>query len=143
MAKSFEQGAAELAALVGDGHLSGVFAVDGGGRTVPLEVGYWRNHMGRNGYVEIRNYHDGGPHAAQNSLEATYEASLEDIAKTMLVEGPQEGMKRHVERVDAEFKVRAPKRTGQYSESTARFVIDDGAPVHEEYGASYGQDPGA
>jgi hypothetical protein len=138
---SFEQGASELAAMVGNGNLSGVFAVDGGGRTVPLEVGHWRNHMGRNDRVEIRNYHDGGPRAVQNSLENTYTTSLEDIAKTTLVSGPQEGMERHVERMDKEFKVRAPKRTGQYADSTARFVIDNGQPVYERYGTHYGDEP--
>lgn len=133
----------ELANMVGSGSLAGIFAVDGGGRTVPLEVGYWRNHMGRNGRVDIRNYHDGGPHAAQNSLEATYETSLKDIAKTTLQTGPQEAMKRHVERVNGEFQTRAPKRTGQYRNSTARFVTDDGQPIYERIGGSYGQDPGA
>jgi len=131
----------KLAKMVGNGNLEGIFAVDGGERTVPLEVGYWRNHMGRNGRVEIRNYHDGGPHAAQNSLEETYEISLADIAKTTLKEGPAAGMERHVERVNERFKVNAPKRTGQYSESTARFVVDDGTPLHVEYGASYGEEP--
>ena len=131
----------KLVKMVGDGNLTGIFAVDGGGRTIPLEVGYWKNHMGKNGYVPIRNYNDGGPHAAQNSLEATYQASLEDIAKTTLLSGPQEAMKRHVESVNDEFQRRAPKRSGQYRDSTARFVIDNGAPVHEQYGGSYGQEP--
>lgn len=142
MADFFSQ-TEKLSKMIGEGHLSGVFAVDGGGRTVPLEVGYWRNHMGRNGHVEIKNYHDGGPHAAQNSLEQTYKGSLADIAKTTLKEGPAAGMERHVERVNEQFKVKAPKRTGQYSESTARFVIDNGQPTFERYGASYGEDPGA
>lgn len=133
----------KLSAMVGKGSLQGIFAVDGGARTVPLEVGFWQNHMGRNGRVEIRNWTDGGPHAAQNSLEATYHVSLEDIAKTALQSGPQEGMKRAVERMNDEFQRRAPKRTGQYRQSTARFVIDGGQPIHEEYGASYGQDPGS
>jgi len=131
----------KLAKMVGDGILEGVFVVDGGGRTVPLEVGYWRNHMGRNGRVEIRNYHDGGPHAAQKSLEETYQPSLADIAKTTLKTGPQEAMERHVERVNERFKVNAPKRTGQYSESTRRVVLDDGMPVYDERGASYGEEP--
>jgi hypothetical protein len=133
----------KLAKKVGDGTLSGIFAVDGGGRTVPLEVGYWRNHMGRNGHVDIRNYTDGEAHAIQHSLEATYLSSLEDIAKTALASGPQEGMTRHVNRVDEQFKIRAPKRTGQYRNSAARFVIDNGVPVHESFDSHYGDDPGA
>lgn len=141
MAKSFEQGAEELAALVGDGTLSGILGIDGGERTVPLEVGYWQNFMGTEGHKKIENYHEGGPHAAQKALEETYAASLEDIAKTTLAEGPQAGMERHVGRARDAFRRLAPKRTGQYSESTAGFVIDGGAPVHEEYGAHYGEEP--
>lgn len=133
----------ELAKMVGDGDLSGIFAVDGGERTVPLEVGGWQNFMGQYGPKRIENYHDGGPHAAQNSLEATYRISLEDIAKTTLTEGPQAGIRRHVGRMREEFTQRAPKRTGQYSQSTAGFVIDNRQPIHEEYGAHYGDDPGA
>jgi hypothetical protein len=131
----------KLAKMVGDGNLTGTFVVNGGGRTVPLETGFWRNHMGRNGHVNIRSYNEGGPHAAQNSLEATYQSSLEDIAKTTLETGPQGAMKRHVERVNDEFQTRAPKRSGQYRDSTARFVVDDGQPIHEAFGGSYGQEP--
>lgn len=142
MAKSFEQGASELAALVGNGSLSGIFAVDGGARTIPLEVGGWKT--GPNAGVKMRNFTtpDTGPHATQNSLEATHNLSLEDIAKTTLASGPQEGMERHVERMQGEFERRAPKLTGEYRQSTARFVIDDGQPVYERYGSHYGDDPG-
>jgi accessory colonization factor AcfC len=141
VAKSFEQGCAELEALVGDGELVGTFLVDGGGRTVPLETGFWRNHAGRNGRVGIRAYNDGGPHAAQNSLEASYEDSLRDVAETVLKTGPQGGMERHVERVDAGFKGRAPRRTGSYRDSTGRVVTDDGVPVYERFGEHYGEEP--
>ena len=133
---------AALKEMVGDGHLVGTFMVAGGGRTVPLEVGYWRNHMGRNGYVEIQNYHDGGPHAAQNSLEVTYDNTLKDIARTTLETGPQEAMIRGVEAVNDQFQVRAPRRTGMYRDSTGRVVTDNGVPIHERYGPHYGQDPG-
>lgn len=131
----------ELAEMVGDEDLVGTFAVDGGGRTVPLEAGYWRNHMGRNGRVDIRNYNDGQPHAAQNSLEASYRESLGDIAATILKTGPREGMERHVERVNNEFGTRAPRRTGSYRESTGRFVTDNGSPVFERFGEYYGEEP--
>lgn len=132
----------ELAHLVGDGNLSGIFAVDGGERTVPLEVGYWKS--GPNAGVRMRDFTTPGtgPHAAQNSLEATYHTSLEDIAKTTLKTGPQGGMERHVEDMQREFEGRAPRVTGQYSQSTGRFVLDNGIPVYERYGASYGEDPG-
>lgn len=139
----FFAGTEALAKMVGNGRLTGEFRVAGGGRTIPLEVGFWRNHMGRNGFVEIHNYHDGGPHAAQNSLEETYQTSLEDIAKTVLTEGPQGGMVRHVEKVNAEFQVRAPRRAGSYRDSTGRFVIDNGQPVYERLGSHYGQEPSA
>src|SRR5215218_11167391 len=127
--------------MVGDGHLTGTFAVDGGARTVPLEVGYWKT--GPNAGVHMQNFTTAGtgPHAAQNSLENTYHESLEDIAVTTLTEGPQEGMKRHVERVDREFKERAPRVTGEYADSTARIVTDDGVPIHERYGTHYGEEP--
>ncbi len=131
----------QLAKMVGSGSLVGTFAVNGGGRTVPLEVGYWKNHMGRNGYVEIRNYTDGGPHAVGGSLEATYVRSLEDIAKTTLETGPQEAMTRHVEGMKGEFQKRAPRVTGSYHESTARIVTDNGQPIHEEFDAHYGEEP--
>jgi hypothetical protein len=131
----------ELEKMVGDGDLVGTFAVNGGGRTVPLEVGYWKNHMGRNGYVPLRNYTDGGPHAIQGSLEATYKTSLEDIAATTLEEGPQEAMTRHVEGMKGEFQKRAPRVTGSYHESTARIVTDNGAPIHEQFDAHYGEEP--
>ena len=132
-----------LAKKVGEGTLSSIFAVDGGERTVPLEVGYWKT--GPNAGVQIRHWttEGTGPHAAQNSLEQTYEIGLKDIAKTALIEGPAAGMERHVERVNGRFGEIAPKENGQYRESTARFVIDNGVPVHEEYGAFYGEDPGA
>ena len=143
MTRDFQQGAEELSDLIGDGDLVGHFSVAGGGRTVPLEVGYWRNHAGQNGRVEIRNYNDGQPHAAQNSLEATYKGSLEDIAKTTLKTGPRQGMERHVEAVDGEFQKRAPKRTGSYRDSTGRVVTDDGQPIHERFGEHYGEEPRA
>ena len=130
-----------LEQMVGDGKLTGTFAVNGGARTIPLEVGYWVNHMGRNGRVDIRNWTEGGPHAAQNSLEATWERSLQDIAASTLHEGPQEAMKRHVESVAEEFKKRAPKRTGAYRDSTARIVTDNGVPTHEAFDAHFGEDP--
>lgn len=141
MAKSFEQGANELAKLVGDGNLSGIFGVDGGKRTVPLEVGGWKT--GPNAGVQITDWttEGTGPHAAQNSLEQTYEISLADIAKTTLTEGPAAGMKRHVERVNDRFQEIAPKDTGQYRESTRRIVLDDGVPVHDEQGAFFGEEP--
>jgi hypothetical protein len=132
---------AELGRMVGDGHLVGTFSVAGGGRTIPLEVGYWRNHMGRNGYVEIRNYHDGGPHAAQNSFEVTYDNTLKDIARTTLLQGPQEAMQRHVENVNDQFQVRAPRRTGSYRDSTGRVVMDDGMPIYQSFGGHFGQEP--
>lgn len=133
----------ELAKLVGEGNLSGILAVDGGERSIPLEVGYWRNFMGTEGFKKIENYHEGGPHATQKALEETYIESLEDISKTLLIEGPDAGMKRHVSRARDRFRQNAPKRTGQYSESSAGFVVDNGVPIHEEYGESYGQDPHA
>lgn len=138
---NFLERTAELSRMVGDGHLVGTLMVKGGGRTVPLEVGYWLNHMGQNGYVEINDYHDGGPHAAENSLEVTYEGTLVDIAATALKTGPQEAMVRHVEAVNRQFSVRAPRRTGSYRDSTARFVTDNGAPIHERYGSHYGEEP--
>jgi hypothetical protein len=132
-----------LAKKIGDGTLSGVFAVDGGPRSVPLEVGGWKS--GPNAGVQIRDWttEGTGPHAAQNSLEQTYQASYEDIAKTALTQGTRAGMERAVERINDRFKEIAPKDTGQYRESTARFVIDDTAPVYERYGSSYGDDPDA
>jgi accessory colonization factor AcfC len=130
-----------LEKMVGNGSLVGTFVVNGGGRTVPLEVGYWRNYMGRNGYLEIRNYTDGGPHAVQKSLTATYATSLEDIARTTLETGPQEAMIRHVEGMKGEFQKRAPRVTGSYHESTARVVTDNGQPIHEEFDAHYGEEP--
>ena len=143
MAKDFQVGTKELSELVGEGDLVGHFSVAGGGRTIPLEVGYWKNHMGRNGRVDIRSYNDGQPHAAQNSIEATYRGSLEDIAKTTLETGPQGGMGRHVEAVNDEFRRRAPKRTGSYRDSTGRVVTDDGQPIHERFGEHYGEEPRA
>ena len=131
----------KLAKQIGDGTLSGIFAVDGGARSVPLEVGYWRS--GPNAGVRMKNFTTPGtgPNAVQNSLEATYERSLEDIAKTTLPRS-QEGMKRHTERMQEAFEMRAPRVTGEYSQSTARFVVDDGVPIHEEFGSHYGEDPG-
>lgn len=140
-ARDFLRKTRQLAQMVGDGHLVGTFGVNGGARTIPLEVGFWKNHMGRNGYVPIRNYNDGGPHAAQNSLEATYDGSLRDIAETTLKTGPQEAMRRHVENVNNQFQVRAPKRTGSYRDSTGRVVSDNGQPIHIEFGAHYGVEP--
>lgn len=133
----------KLAKKIGSGHLEGIFAVDGGERSVPLEVGYWKNHMGRNGHVDIRDWttEGTGPHAAQNSLEQNYQISLADIAKSTLAEGPQRSMERHVERVNDTFSRIAPKDTGQYRQSTARFVVDDGAPTYERYGPFYGKEP--
>lgn len=131
-----------LAQMVGDGNLQGIFTVDGGARTVPLEVGGWKT--GPNAGKTMQNFTTPGtgPHAVQNSLEATHEMSLQDMAKTTLVSGPREGMERHVERMQGEFERRAPRVTGEYSQSTARFVIDDGQPVYERYGSRYGEDPG-
>jgi len=131
----------KLAKMVGDGNLEGIFAVDGGERTVPLEVGYWKS--GPNAGVRMRDWttEGTGPHAAQNSLEQTYEISLADIAKTTLATGPQEGMERHVERVNARFQEIAPKDTGQYRESTRRVVLDNGTLVYDQQGASYGEEP--
>jgi hypothetical protein len=133
----------QLKKRVGSGSLAGIFAVDGGERTVPLETGFWLNYMGRYGRKEIRNWttEGTGPHAAQNSLEATYRSSLEDIAKTTLQAGPQGAMKRHVERVDEKFQTIAPLDEGTYRQSTGRFVTDNGQLIHEKYGASYGQEP--
>ena len=131
----------KLARKIGDGTLSGILAVDGGERSEPLEHGYWQNFMGRYGYKKIENYNQGGPHATQRALQETYEGNLQDISKTLLVEGPEAGMKRSVGRMRDRFRENAPKRTGQYSESSAGFVIDNGQPVHEEYGEHYGEEP--
>jgi hypothetical protein len=130
-----------LKKLVGDGDLSAIFGVDGGERTVPLEVGGWKT--GPNAGVRMENFTTPGtgPHAAQQAFEANYEATLEDAAKTLLVTGPQEAFKRHLERVDAQFKKRAPMVTGQYRDSTVRIVTDDGFPVYERRGAHYGEEP--
>lgn len=142
MADFFSQ-TKKLESLIGNGKLAGVFSVDGGARSVPLEVGYWKT--GPNAGVHMRNFTTPGtgPHAVQNSLEVTHEASLEDIAKSTLTEGPRPGMKRHLDRMQGAFEERAPRVTGQYSQSTGRFVIDDGVPISEEYGESYGVGPGA
>ena len=130
----------ELERKIGKGTLAGIFAVDGGPRTEPLEVGFWKS--GPNAGVHMENFTTPGtgPHAVQNSLEATWERSLEDIAKTLLNEGPREGMKRHLGSMDREFKDRAPRVTGEYADSTARFVTDDGVPIFIEYGNHYGED---
>lgn len=132
----------ELEQMVGSGSLQGIFGVDGGARTVPLEVGGWKT--GPNAGVQMHNFTSPGtgPHAAQNSFEATWEASLEDIAKTTLESGPQEAMERHVERVNESFKKLAPRVTGEYAESTGRFVVDGGQPRYERRGTHYGHDPG-
>lgn len=131
----------ELEKLVGGGLLVGTFAVNGGARTIPLEVGFWRS--GPNARVRMEDFTTPGtgPHAVQKSLETTYRSSLEDIARTTLESGPQEGMKRHVERMDSEFKKRAPRVTGEYADSTARIVTDNGVPIHEQFGAHYGEEP--
>lgn len=133
----------ELAALVGEGDLEGIFGVDGGERTVPLEVGGWLDFMGRYGPKEMEHFTTPGtgPHAAQNALEETHGVSLEDIAASTLTEGPEPAMERHVERVDEEFKRRAPRVTGEYADSTRRVVIDDGRPVYEREGEFYGREP--
>jgi hypothetical protein len=128
----------ELAAMVGDGDLVGTFMVNGGERTVPLEVGYWKTGPLAGVRMEDFTTPGTGPHAVQNSLEATWANSLADIARTTLTEGPQEGMKRHVERMDAQFK----RVTGDYANSTARVVTDNGVPVHEKFGAHFGKEPG-
>ena len=141
MAKDFQVGAEQLSELVGDGDLVGHFTVSAGGRTVPLEAGYWRNHAGGNGRVEIRNWTDGGPHAVQNSLEATHRGSLQDAANAVLETGPQEAMERHTDRMQEEFERRAPRVTGSLHDSTGRVVTDDGQPVHERFGESYGEEP--
>ena len=131
----------ELKRMVGDGHLIGTFAVDGGPRTVPLESGFWRT--GPLAGVHIQNWTTPGTgaHAVQNSMEASYHISLEDIAKTTLESGPQEAMIRHTERMKGEFTQRAPRVTGEYADSSARFVTDDGQPIHERFDVHYGQDP--
>ena len=131
----------KLAKKIGDGTISSILAVDGGERTIPLEAGYWQNFMGQYGYKRIENYNEGGPHAVQRALDETYTPSLEDISKTVLIEGPEGGMVRHAGRARNRFRENAPKRTGQYSESSAGFVVDNGVLVHEEYGPSYGEDP--
>lgn len=131
----------ELEKLVGDGSLVGTFVVNGGGRTIPLEVGYWKEFMGNQGFKKIRNYNDGGPHAVQKSLDETWAGSLEDIAKGTLVQGPQEGMRRHVGRMREEFQKKAPIRTGSYRDSYAEVVTDNGMPIHEIFGAHYGEEP--
>jgi hypothetical protein len=141
MARTFDQGTKELEALVGKGDLTATFTVAAGGRTVPLEAGYWRNHMGRNGRVEIRNWSQGGPHATQNALEESYRDSLGDVAATVLETGPQEGMERHLDRMQEEFERRAPRVTGSLHDSTGRVVTDDGQPIHAEFGEDYGQEP--
>jgi hypothetical protein len=84
----------------------------------------------------------GNPHAAQKSLTETHKISLEDIAKTLLEEGTQPGMERAVERINAEFKDRAPRVTGEYADSTLRLVVDNGTPVFVSRGARYGKEPG-
>lgn len=131
----------ELKRIVGKGHLVGIFAVDGGPRSVPLEVGFWRS--GPLAGVHIQNWTTPGTgaNAVQNSLEASYQASLEDIAKTLLAEGPQEGMIRHTERMKREFMPRAPRVTGEYADSSARFVTDDGQLIYERFDEHYGQAP--
>lgn len=133
----------ELEKMVGDGDLVGTFSVDGGARTTPLELGFWQS--GPLEGVHIQNWTTGGtgPHAAQNSFEAVYEMSLEDIAKTTLESGPQDAMARHVENVNDEFQKRAPKDTGQYRDSTGRVVTDRGVPIHERFGEHYGEEPSA
>jgi hypothetical protein len=131
----------ELEKMVGDGDLVGTFAVNGGERTVPLEVGYWKDFMGTGKGKKIENYTKGGPYAIQRSLTATFKGSLDDIAKTTLEEGPQEAMTRHVEGMKGEFQKRAPRVTGSYHESTARIVTDNGAPIHEQFDAHYGEEP--
>jgi hypothetical protein len=77
----------------------------------------------------------------QHSFEAVWEQSLKDIGDTTLETGPQRAIKSHVERVNNVFQQIAPKDTGQYRESTARFVTDNGQLVYERYGESYGEDP--
>ena len=143
MADSFLARSEVLANMVGDGNLTGVFAVDGGARTVPLEVGY--SQSGPLAGVRMKHFTTPGtgPHAAANALANTHAISLEDIAKTILEEGSQPGMERAVERIDTEFKRTAPRVTGDYADSTARFVIDNGQLVSENYGTHYGEDPGA
>ena len=138
---TFSTNMRRLGQKIGTGTIKGEFHVDGGERTVPLEVGYWRNHMGRNGHVPIRNYNDGGPHAAQRSLEVAYERSMRDIADGLFEEGTVPPMIRHVERVNAAFQTLAPRRTGQYRESTLRIVRDKGRFAYHQRGASYGQEP--
>lgn len=136
-----------LAKMVGDGGLVAFFGVDGGERTVPLEVGGWKT--GPNAGVKIENWTTPGtgPHAAQHAFEANYEATLQDVAKTVLITGPQEAFERHLERVQGAFVERAPMgpsdQRGSYRNSTARIVKDNGVPVYERRGEHYGKEPSA
>lgn len=132
-----------LEQLVGEGAISAILAVDGGERTEPLEHGYWQNFLGTEGFKKIENYNNGGPHAAQRALQETFAENLEDVSATLLTEGTEAGMKRSAGRMQERFRENAPKRTGQYSESTAGFVVDNDVVVHEERGEHYGEDPGA
>lgn len=135
----------ELEDLVGEGTLHGELNVDGGGRTIPLEVGYWVNHMGRNGYVAIENYSGGiNPHAIAGSLQATYQTAFRRIAEETLEQGPDQGMVEGVRAMRREFQNRAPVVTGSYRDSWREYVVDYGsaATLHLEDGAHYGQEPG-
>jgi hypothetical protein len=138
---SFFAKSKQLEKMVGKGNLTGIFAVDGGARTVPLEVGGWKTGPNAGRTMENWTTEGTGPHAAQHSFEAVWEQSLKDIADTTLKTGPQRAMESHVERVNNVFQQIAPKDTGQYRESTARVVEDNGMPIYDQRGPSFEVEP--
>ena len=119
----------QLEQIVGDGDLTGTFAVEKVYAAVQHEKG-WLNYLGFMGPRDINVYHrGGGPKFVEAPLKENYPTYYQNLADGVL-DGTLEGrMVQNVEDLDDELQVRAPERDGELKRAGSYIVRDDGTIV--------------
>jgi hypothetical protein len=113
--------------MVGDGRLTGEFAVNKVYAAVQHEKG-WRNYLGAYGPKDIEVYHrGGGPKFVETPLKENYPLYYKHLANGVLEGKVREHMQDAVEDLDAELQVHAPERDGELKRAGTYTVRDDGA----------------
>lgn len=130
MADFFERTSA-LADMVGDGDLTGTFAVEKVYAAVQHEGG-WLNHMGRNGPVKIKKHTDGGKPPrkfVEDPLKRNYAGYYQHLADSVLNGTIRDAMKDNMKHQDRELKASAPELSGSLKNSGSYTVTDNGRVV--------------
>jgi len=117
--KTFAEGVQELHELVGLGTLRGRVGFD-------QIHAHFQHERG-----DLKHPHGGQAGYLRTGLMTTYDDALRHIARSLLVDGPVEGMKDFVDHLRDVSEKLAPHEDGILDHSAQGEVFDDGASVYK------------